>query len=696
MVRQADGRFIPAARRPDAPAPKWPLVGTRVPGEATAWGRDLSSAQQQLVVQEAAGVPPPAGAAVPADAGLVAEMDYLAKQRADAMSRVRGNIREALVSYTRKKLWDEALPRVAVDALAEIAEAGSLEQQIQQLIGSDPFTARSAELTQEFSRAAQADRPPADLADLAGAAARVRTLVEQADPSLWGDAPLPDEPSVILNELNGRGDEAVNAGQDAGQGLAQDATYDEVKQASNEAADAAVDRILEDLDGRIAELADGMILRNLRSGFRDLLGVAQLQASSAAATAEDNLRSHRDAEEATREWHVRDRAALEEFDGSTDSLELPPGFGAPVLDAGGQPRVDASGRIIRQYPLGHNGRFLGLGDVAVEDRAGVARLVASTLDPQDAHLAGAVRDKVAAFMQKEGRHAFTQQLLEDGLTVYVKLDEFDGQGRPMSVPVQVNLDLDLDQVHHVRELETEGTPVRQQRHHPVEAEKEWQVFLRRKVGNQRAITGIVDAVTPSGPAGLLATFSAALTGTVTTSYTTGYDIVSAAKRIPRYEHKSAYFDFSGARLRTTVYPARPAGHLSMLPARRGHPGRSRTTELKARAAFPIENTPAKGPDDPPGAFRETPRVLPGSKRYGYSQDELRPANDPDGSRAEAAKRVEKVLHHVLSEPEWVGTGLNELRNQVLDALYRDSQVDEQVIEIVNRHLSEPGDPARLF
>ena len=206
--------------------------------------------------------------------------------------------------------------------------------------------------------------------------------------------------------------------------------------------------------------------------------------------------------------------------------------------------------------------------------------------------------------------------------------------------------------------------------------------------NERDITGTVSAVTPFGPAGLLATFSAALTGTVTTSYTTGYDIVSAAKRIPRYEHKSAYFDFSGATLRTTVYRPRPAGMLSMLPARRGHPGRSRTRELKARAAFPIENTPPKSPGDPPGAFRETPRVLPGSKRFGYTQAEL--ANDPDGSREQAAKRVEKILHHVLSEPEWVGAGLKELRDQVLDTLYRDGQVDEHVIETVNKNLSEPA------
>ena len=206
---------------------------------------------------------------------------------------------------------------------------------------------------------------------------------------------------MILNELERRGQEVLQAVEDAGiEAVAQGAGDEARTQAANDAADAAVNRILQDLGGRIAELADGMILRNLRTGFRDLLGVAQLQASSAAATAEDNLRPHRDAEEATREWHVRDRAALEEFDGTTDSLELPTGFGAPVLDADGQPRVDASGRIIRQYPLGHNGRFLGLGDAAVEDRAGIAALVASTLPRQDAHLAG--EDRPGQPLQGDG------------------------------------------------------------------------------------------------------------------------------------------------------------------------------------------------------------------------------------------------------------------------------------------------------
>ncbi len=689
LVRQADGRFIPAVRRPGAPPPRWPLVATPVPGEASAWGRELSPEQRRLVAQEATGVPMPEGAAAPTDAGLLAEMDYLAKERADALSRVESKLREALVGYIGKIVLGTPLERAAIDALAEIAEAGSFEQQIEQFIESDPFTRRSAELTQEYSRAAQADRPLPDLADRAGAAARVKTLVEQADPGLWGGAQLPVQLSAILSELDRRGDEALNPVWDAAQeAIAQGVDDVAVTRAVYDAADAVAGRMLLNLHSQIDGLADGLILRNLRHGFRDLLGVAQLQAASAAATVEDNLRPHRDAEQATREWHVRDRAALEEFDGGTDSLELPPGFGAPVLDAAGQPKVDSSGRIIRQYPLGHNGRFLGLGDAAVEDRATIAQLVADSLHPQEAHLAGAVRDQVAAFMKKQGRHAFTQELLEGGLTVYVKTRESDGQGRPMTVPVQVNLDLDLDQVHHVRQLETEGTPVRQQRHHPVEAEKEWQAFLRRTVALDRSVAGAIDVLTPSGGAGLLATFSAAISGTASTSYTTGYDIVSAAKRIPRYEHKSAYFDFSGARLRTTVYGARPAGMLSMLPGLRGRPGRSHTRELKARAAFPIENTPPKRPGDPPGAFRETPRELPDSKRFGYTQAEL--ANDPDGSRERAAKRVEKVLHHVLSEPEWVGAGVKELRDQVLNTLYRDGQVDEHVIESVNKILSEPA------
>ena len=56
---------------------------------------------------------------------------------------------------------------------------------------------------------------------------------------------------------------------------------------------------------------------------------------------------------------------------------------AEVLDENGQPRRDASGRIIRGYPLGHQARFLRLGDAPLSDGAEIARLIARALPAVD-------------------------------------------------------------------------------------------------------------------------------------------------------------------------------------------------------------------------------------------------------------------------------------------------------------------------
>ena len=678
LIRLADGRFVPAAHRPGAPAPIWPLLLTRGPDDPSRWGKDLTSDERQLVTQEAAAVTPPDGTVLPANAGPVAEMEYLATKWVQARDQVLGNISDVLASLLVQALLGRSAGPEIARARDDIAAAESFGRRIQPLLQSEPFTRRSARLAQEYSRAALADsQPPANVADLAETAAKVRTLAEQSDPGGWDDSSLPGQmaASSMLSELERWADETVQALQASTQGV-------------QAATDTLVERVLRELSGPVDELADGQIARNLADGSSDLLAVARLQASSASAAAADSLLPYREAEQIAREWQVRDRAALEEFDGSTDSRELPPGFGAAVLDANGQPRLDAAGRTMRQYPLGHQGRFLWLGGAPLDEPAAIVQLIVLTLPQQDAHLARRVDRQLTTFLKKEGRHAFMQQLLEGGLTVYVELGGNDATGPGQSVAVQFDLELDMNLVHYVRGLETEGTPVGQKRHHQVESEKEYIATLRRLVENERNVTAILDAVTPFSAKGLLATASIALTGTSTTSYTTGYDIVSDAKRAPRYEHESAYFDFRGAVLRTTVYPARPSGLPSLLPARLPHPGRIRAVPLTVRAAFPIEVAPPKEAGDPPGAFREMPRELPGSKRFGYTQAEL--ANDPDGSRHAATVRLEKVLHHVLSEPEWVGAGLRDLREQVLLFLHRAGQLDQPAIATVNYILSEPS------
>ncbi|HSZ29654.1 MAG TPA: hypothetical protein VK784_07845, partial [Pseudonocardiaceae bacterium] len=225
----------------------------------------------------------------------------------------------------------------------------------------------------------------------------------------------------------------------------------------------------------------------------------------------------------------------------------------------------------------------------------------------------------------------------------------------------------------MRSLLTDGAAVGQKRHHAVETDHEMIAGSRYTVEAERNITGTVDVLKAFGATGQF-TFTFSLTGTSAVSYTSGYDIVSDAKRAPRYEALSSYFDFLGAKLKVTV--RRKADDR----------GRTATLPLKAvRVAFPSETTPEKKPGDPPGAFRATPRLLPGSKRFGYTPAEQ--AADPSGSQKQAADRVKKVLHHVLNEPEWAGS-LKDLRDKVFDLLRQDGQLDKDVIEAVEIHLSE--------
>ncbi len=106
---------------------------------------------------------------------------------------------------------------------------------------------------------------------------------------------------------------------------------------------------------------------------------------------------------------------------------------------------------------------------------------------------------------------------------------------------------------------------------------------RRTVEHERNITGIVDLRTPFRAAGL----ATALTGTSTLTYVTGHDIVSDAKRAPRFRACDGVFRFPGG-----------------VAAGDGKPGdggsRTGVRMLTARAAFPIEVTPPKADGDPPG------------------------------------------------------------------------------------------------
>ena len=667
VVRLADGQFLPALREEGAGPPAWPLAATGA-GELSAWGRNLSPEQQRLVGQEAISAPLPAGAPEPADVGRVTEMCYLVDTQVTALAVVRRAIRQVLIGRVRRTVPGQPADPEADEALAEIAEAERFGQRLQQLIDQARFTSRSAELTHEYTEAAaRAGRQPQNLANLASAAARVRALAEQVDRRIGDDVPPPGQPGGISEEL----DPQVQAGDRRRAGGQARLCAAGVRGQRRRGAHAGAGQrrrkrligdILQQLSDRIDALADGLIARDLAAeSRRPAAGRAAASDRGSAAAAEDNLRQHRDAVQNTAEWQARHRAALDEFERSTPSRELPPGFGVLVNGA-------------RRFPLGHQGRLSSINGVPLSEGRQIAELVDGTLRTQDADLADAVRDEIERFIREQGRHAFAQRLLEGGLGVEVLADV---DGRRQRFAVMINLHLDMNQVQHVRSLDTEGTPVGEKRHHAVEADHEVIAGSRRKVEAERNLTGTADMMKAFGLGGI-ASGTLSLTGTSTLSYTAGYDIVSAVKRAPRYEHESAYFDFRGASLRTTVSSMTPAGQART----------SRIPLTTVRAAFPIEVAPLKEPDDPPGAFRETPRLVPDSKRFGYTAADLAAA--PDQSWWKAAQRIEKVLYHVLSEPEWAGAGLRELRDQVLAILRRGGPVDKEVTEAVEFFLSEPS------
>ena len=153
-----------------------------------------------------------------------------------------------------------------------------------------------------------------------------------------------------------------------------------------------------------------------------------------------------------------------------------------------------------------------------------------------------------------------------------------------------------------------------------------------------------------------------VTGTSTVSYTQGYDIVSGTKRAPRFEGETAYFDFRGATLQTTI-------------RQQGQPGPDRQAEPDRAVCLPRRGRPAEaGPATRPGR----------SARY---RGRCRAPAEYELARPEAD--ADAPLNHVLSTPEWVGGGLAELREQVHRILERPGPPrDPKVAEGVEFFLSE--------
>ena len=341
--------------------------------------------------------------------------------------------------------------------------------------------------------------------------------------------------------------------------------------------------------------------------------------------------------------------------------ELPPGFGV-VVDS------------VRTYPMGFRGRFESLGEVRLSEDRELGDLVARALPPGTG-LEGPVAAQVTAFLAEHGSHEFVQRLLEDGL-------DFEIVTGSLRRRVTANLDLgDPALWSHLRQHNPDNQPVGQKNHIYVEAPEELIGSPRTTLATTGGLTVTANALVPAGhvPNDILQlTAGIKLEGGFSNSYTTGNDVVAAAKRHPQTSGATAYFDFPGAAIVTSVWPAgRP--DLAV-------PG---WLDLSARAGFPLEMCPLKRPGDPPGAFRPQPRTLPGTGLIGVLQEDLDRAA-PGDPVWQAAERVHDVLSRFLVTPESAG-GLQQVRRDVNRALTsRGGTLDPKVSEGVAYFLSEPS------
>lgn len=314
--------------------------------------------------------------------------------------------------------------------------------------------------------------------------------------------------------------------------------------------------------------------------------------------------------------------------------ELPVGFGEPALDRRGLPRIGEDGRPVRRYPLGHQGRLDELGQTPLENVQGIGDLLAAGLPAGDRALASLASREIVAFTFRHGRHELTRRLLTGTLTLT--------DGAPGGRVLTFRLEPDLPRAEQARGTERRPGRIATKRHHAVEADQQAELSVRIGTGPDRSASATLDVLNLLGPREAApSSVRVEVTPSAGTSaeYVHGYDVVTAAKRAPRYEHQSAEF------LVPSVLRVRVADGA-------GEP-RERRTSLTARFAFPEEICPVKRPGDPPGAYREPPRTMPGAPVLGLSQQDLDQMRADGGEReAVAAERaLAAVLPRFLHMPE---------------------------------------------
>ena len=462
--------------------------------------------------------------------------------------------------------------------------------------------------------------------------------------------------------------EAKNAERAAEEDKAAELTVD-VQAVVKQAIQAAVGEELTDLAQEITDLAEARLAEQYAGVLVPEKSATELRAVIAREDAEQTARLLHAAARDTKEWQSRRRRAVEAAEDGLADRELPPGFGAPVLGANGRARTDASGRVIRNYGLGTQSRVAGVAGISLSDTGGLAALLLGALPEDDRDLDVQVFHHVVRFIGDHGRHEFGRRLLDGSLT-------FRCGPRMVTFTLDPG---DLGDAHHVRGIHTEGVPIGSKRHHAVEADQQLVSGTRREVASNRSVTLTANALTPFGAVphrAWSATAGGAISGSSSVSYENGSDVVSAAKRAPRYEGLSAYFDFPSASIQAVVTGG-------------GQMERVGRTDVTVRLAFPEEIAPEKDANDPPGAFRDPPRQLPTSRLLGVSQEHLQARHaSGDATAEDVEKALEALPHHFLHLAESAGD-MSGLREQVLRTMFGNRPRDEQVVEAVRDVLGEP-------
>ncbi|MDT5027407.1 MAG: hypothetical protein QOE61_3833, partial [Micromonosporaceae bacterium] len=297
-----------------------------------------------------------------------------------------------------------------------------------------------------------------------------------------------------------------------------------------------------------------------------------------------------------------------------------------------------------QYPMGHFGKVVKLGNVLLGDYHALAALVVEALPRGNESLHQALADQVESLLRDNGSQAFAQAILVGGVPFTVHPDS--DPSRPART-VTVKLELgDPGTAHQVREPGIDPEPAGQQRSLPWDSEQIVSAASSRMVSSARGLS--------AGPAGLAtgrAIPGVSVEATSTTSFTNTTSASAAERRFTASARTGvdyAFFRFPEGIL--TVQPKVPPG---------AAPGR----RLPVVLGFPENLCPLQ-------CWRPLSADKLGVTQDQVDRDEVvgyDRVRGRDVRAREAAQRIEKLLGRVAVGRESVA-GLPRLRDAVWQRL----------------------------